>query len=261
MTNKAAVVIFTALFLVSFTATGSAQYVFRTPTPTPTPKPTPKPPPAVSTLCPTINVQAQPGQIVRDGQRMFFTANIAGGDPKVIPVIVWNTTAGTVVQGQNTRRIEVDTAGAGSSSDRELRAEIWVGGYAPECMMQASGMVRIIPPAVKFGEFGEVDEATFKRNLETLSTFLSQTPDSLYLIAYAGRNSDRSFTVTWVRRIRDALTAAGLSPGRLRATDGGLREEPMFEFWTVPSGAVPPQPTPTLKRSDLAPRTAPAKRP
>jgi hypothetical protein len=248
-------------FLFSFIGTAEAQYVFATPTPTPRPSPTATPAPGPAP-CPTVGVQAQPGQRVRDGQRINFMANIAGGDPKVAPTIIWSTTAGAITQGHSTRRIEVDTTGAGTTQDRELRAEIWVGGYAPECLLQASTTVKIIPPAMKYGEFGVVDEETLKRNLEEMSTFLAQSPDNLYLIAYAGRNSERGFAYNWLRRMREAIVTPGMSPRRVSGIDGGFREEPLFEFWLVPAGADPPRPTPTLKRSDIAqPNTGPGRRP
>lgn len=223
--------------------------------PTATPAPGPAP-------CPTVGVQAQPSQRVRDGQRINFIANIAGGDPKVVPTIVWSTSAGAIIQGHNTRRIEVDTTGAGTTPDREIRAEVWIGGYAPECLLQASGTVKIIPPAMKYGEFGVVDDEKLKRNLEEMSGFLSQSPDNLYLIAYAGRNSERGFVQNWLRRMREGLATPSVSPRRISTVDGGFREEPLFEFWLVPIGADPPRPTPTLKRSDIViPNDPPGRRP
>jgi len=256
MTQKAAFT-FLALFMIfSFAERAQSQ--------DPKGSPANKPPTATpANPCPAINVQAQPAGLIRDGQRVFFSMNLTGGDPNVAPVIVWNTSAGVVVQGQNTHRIEVDTTGAGANPDREIKADLWVGGYAPECQQQATALVKIIPPAVKFGEFGMVDDPTFKRNIETLSNYLSQsTTDSVYVMAYAGRASDRNFLTTWIRKIRDALVAGGLTVNRLRATDGGYREEPVFEFWIIPSGAEPPTPTPTLKRSDvIKPVQKPTKKP
>lgn len=252
----------TGFFVVLFLSwTAIAQNPSPTP-PRPAPpraSPTPAPGPAP---CPSVRVQGQPGGRVRDGQRLNFIVNIAGGDPKVVPTIVWSTSAGAIIQGHNTRRIEVDTTGAGMTPDREVRAEVWIGGYAPECLLQASGTVKIIPPAMKYGEFGEVDDETLKKNLEEMSAFLSQSPDNLYLIAYAGRNSERGFVQDWLRRMREGLAAPGMSPRRISMLDGGFREQPMFEFWLVPLGADPPRPTPTLRRSDIVyPNTRPGRKP
>ena len=260
MMQKAVIGFFAVLFSLSFLEAAEAQYVFPTPTPTPKASPTPTPSPGPAP-CPTVNVQA-PGHPTRDGQRVVFTANINGGDPKAVPMIIWNTTAGVITQGNNTRRIEVDTTGAGALPDREVKADVWIGGYAPECLVQASGVAKIIAPASKFGEFGEVDEKAFKANMEQMSTFLSQSPDNLFLIAYAGRNSERGFASNWLRRIRESLVMSGVVPRRVITVDGGFREEPIFDFWIVPVGAEPPRPTPTVKRTDIVyPNTRPVKKP
>ena len=214
--------------------------------------------------CPTVVIQAQPGQVIRDGQPIVFMANVAGGDPKVAPTLVWNTSAGTITQGQDSRRIQVDSTGAGGTSEREIRADLWIGGYAPECgALQSSVTVKVIAPAVKYGEFGEVDAQTLKTNLEALANSLSQSPDNLYLIAYAGRNSERGFTANWAKKIKDSLIASGVEPRRIYAVDGGFREQPLFDFWIVPMGAEPPRPAPTIKRTEIVyPKTTtPAKKP
>jgi hypothetical protein len=249
MIKKAVVGSLPALFFLLLSGTAGAQYVF--PTPTPTPKPSPTPTPKVSP-CPNITIQSQTRRAVRDGQRIGFFANINGGDPQAVPVIVWSTSAGVITQGQSTRRIEVDTTGAGTTPDRELRAEIWVGGYAPQCVLQASATVRIIPPAYHFGEFGEIGSEDLATNLKALADFASQTPrDTIYVIGYAGRDSERGFISNWLTRIRAGLEKAGVSAHRIAAVSGGFREQPLFDFWIVPLGTRPPRPTPTVKPSEI----------
>lgn len=200
--------------------------------------------------------------MVKDGAQVLFALNIGGGDSRIQPTILWNLSAGSVKDGQNTRRLTVDSTGAGASFDREIKADVWVGGYAPECVLQASATVKVIPPAAKFGEFGEVADDVLKQNLKVLSDFLAQSPDNLYLIAYAGRKSERGFTVNWVRRMKTGLFSANIDPRRIMAMDGGFREEPMFEFWIVPKGSEPPRPAPTVDRSEIVyPPTAQPKKP
>jgi len=251
--QRAIVVLFPILLALSLAGMVRAQIIrFPTPTPTPRPSPSPTPTPEPRILpCPNVSVQAQPGQAVKDGQPVSFAANIGGGDPRIQPTLIWNLSAGTIKEGQNTRRLVVDSTGAGSSLDREIKADVWVGGYAPECLLQASYTVKIIAPAVKFGEFGEVAEDVLKRNLKIVSDFLAQSPDNLYLIAYAGRKSERGFTFKWVQRMKADLIAAGISQRRIMAMDGGFREEPLFDFWIVPIGSEPPRPMPTVDRREI----------
>ena len=244
-----AFVVFLVLSFLLLVGKAGAQVV-RFPTPTPSPRPTPTPDPR-SVPCPNVSVQPQGAQLVRDGQSVNFAANIVGGDPKIQPTILWGTSAGTINKGQYTRSIEVDSTGAGSTPDREIRADLWVGGYAPECLLQASAKVKIIAPAVKFGEFGEIKPDVMTVNLKALANFLEQSPDNLYLIAYAGRTSERGFTFNWVKRIKDELTFVGVAPKRIMAIDGGFREAPLFDFWLVPAGSEPPRPTPTVRLEEI----------
>ena len=222
------------------------------PTPTPTPRPSPSPTPDRVQPCPRITVQPQSARTIRDGQPVSFGANIAGGDSKVMPTLLWNVNAGYIRDGQGSRQIQVDSTGAGTASDRELKAELWVGGFAPECSsLQASATVKIIPPAMKFGEFGELPPKSVSENLGALATFLTQSQDNLYLIAYSGRKSERGFAFNSIRKMKEELIAAGISPRRIVAVDGGFMEEPLFDFWIVPQGAEPPRPTPTVNRNEI----------
>jgi hypothetical protein len=248
----------TASFLVSsvviifLSAIGISAQVFNpfaTPTPTPTPKPTPEP---RVYACPSMTVQrANPG-LVRIGQPIGFFANIVGGDPKIVPTIVWTTSAGTITQGQGSRRIVIDSTGA-DVPDREIRADVWVGGYAPECALQGFATTKVIPPAVNFGSFGELPDDKVSENLKALAGYISQIPeqDNVWLIVYSGRESERGFAYNRVKKIKDELVADGVSPRRVIGMDGGYMEKPLFDFWIVPFGAQPPQPKPTIDRREI----------
>jgi hypothetical protein len=179
-----------------------------------------------------------------------------------MPTLIWNVSGGYIKEGQGSRQIQVDSTGAGSALDRELKAELWVGGYAPECSaLQASASVKIIPPAMKFGEFGELPPKSVSENLDALANFLSQSQDTLYLIGYAGRKSERGFAFNSIRKMREELVADGIAPRRVVVIDGGFREEPLFDFWIVPQGAEPPRPSPTVNRNEIVyPKTPPATR-
>ena len=250
----------TAIVLFNGIASGQRSPVF-TPTPTPSPSPTPPPEPKAMP-CPNVSVQAQGARNVRDGQNITFGANIAGGDPKAQPTILWSTTAGVIMEGQGTRRIVVDTTGAGDTPDREVKADIWVGGYSADCVLQASSTVKVIGSAKKFGEFGDLPPETVTFHLKTLAEFLSNSPDNLFIIGYAGRKSERGYAGNALRKMRAELTAAGVSPRRINAIDGGFHEEPLFDFWIVPPGAEAPRPAPTVDRKEIVyPRSPPAKRP
>jgi hypothetical protein len=52
----------------------------------------------------------------------------------------------------------------------------------------------------------------------------------------------------------------GINAARIVTIDGGYREQPTTEFWIVPDGASPPQPSPTIAPSEIGPpaKTKPA---
>ncbi len=254
---------FSALFLpvlLAFAFFGYAgAQITTTPTPNPSPTATPEP---KAKPCPQVRVQPQAARMIREGQTIAFVATITGADPKIQPTIVWSTSAGAINEGQGTRRITVDTTGAGITPEREVKADLWVSGYAPECLLQATGAVKVIPPARKFGEFGELPAETVTFHLKTLAEYLGQITDSLYIIGYAGRKSERGFALNSLRSLRSELIAAGVEPRRINAFDGGFHEDPLFDFWIVPPGAEPPRPQPTVDRKEIVyPRSTPTKRP
>lgn len=199
--------------------------------------------------CPQMQIQSQ-AKTVREGQPVSFTARITGGDRNVTPSILWNISAGAIRDGQGTTRIDVDSTGAGEY--RAIEAELWLGGYPPECPPQSTPFrVAVVPPAAKFDEFGTIpiEEETEKLSAAVRAAQFGN--DKVYVIGYAGRNSERMFASTNLRRMRDQILRSGFPAARISASDGGFREQPAFEVWIVPEGAEPPKATPTIDRKDI----------
>ena len=214
-------------------------------------------PPAPSP-CPKIEFQGQSPRTVRDGQPVTFSVNLAGGDPGITPTIVWNVSAGLIKDGQGTRHILVDSTGSGA--DRQIIADVWIGGYAPECGSQATVAVKVVGYANKVDEFGDLETEQENERLASAAGAVAQSNDTLYVIAYAGRRSVRGYAGNALKRIRTQLTTTGVSAQRVGAVDGGFREEPAYEIWIVPEGAEPPRPTPAIDRKEIVyPTTIPTK--
>jgi hypothetical protein len=233
--------------------------------PAPPPPSPPKADAQQASPCPQMQIQSQ-ARTVREGQPVMFTARITGGDKAVTPSILWNLSSGLIQDGQGTPRITVDSTGAGMY--REIVAELWLGGYPPECPLQSNPFrVAVVPPAAKLMEFGEVSVDEENEKIVAAVNMALQTNDRLHVIGYAGRKSERAYIGTSLRRMREQIVKAGVQNNRVGVYDGGFREEPFFEFWIVPEGAEPPRPTPTIDRKEIvyptAPRTTrtPARRP
>lgn len=213
-------------------------------------KPTPPPSAEAASPCPRLEIQSPAMRTVREGQPVMFVANISGGDKTVTPSIVWSVSAGVIKDGQGTRRIEVDTHGGGA--DRQIVADLWLGGYAAECGSQAPAQsIRVVPPASKADEFGDLAVDKENERIEAIAGALSQSSDNLYVIAYAGRSNVRGYAGTALRRIKAQLATRGIPANRIGAVDGGFREQPAYELWIVPEGAEPPRPTPTIDRKEI----------
>lgn len=199
--------------------------------------------------CPQTQIQSQ-ARTIREGQPVILAARITGGDKSVTPSILWNVSAGSIRDGQGTVRIEVDSTGAGEY--RAIEAEIWLGGYPPECPSQSTPFrINIIPPASKFDEFGSIPVEDENEKLGLAVSAAQFGNDKVYVIGYAGRSNERMFASTALRRMRDRIVKSGFATARVLAYDGGFREQPAFEVWIVPEGAEPPKPTPTIDRKDI----------
>ena len=118
----------------------------------------------------------------------------------------------------------------------------------------------MIGPATKLDEFNDLTVEKENEKLAGAVNALSNTNDSVYLVAYAGRTNARGYAVTALRRMKTQLTTAGITADRIGTIDGGFREDPAYEIWIVPAGADAPKPSPTVDRREIIyPKTTPIK--
>jgi PKD-like domain len=84
-------------------------------------------------LCPTVAVTCPDETEV--GSPIVFTASIAVGDPAPEITYQWTVTTGTIVEGQGTNSIKVDTK---NLAHKTITATVKVGGIDAECNSTAS---------------------------------------------------------------------------------------------------------------------------
>ena len=94
--------------------------------------------------CPTISISCP--EDANEGQPLTFSANVSGVDPNENLTYNWTVSVGTIVSGQGTPTIVVDTRGVEA---KQIKATIEIGGFPPECDRERSCEVRIQkkPPA------------------------------------------------------------------------------------------------------------------
>ncbi|MBV9217626.1 MAG: hypothetical protein JO053_15770 [Acidobacteria bacterium] len=230
------------------------------------PQPPPLPPAAsdvpTAQPCPQISILKPQQNAFRDGTPVKFRANLSSGDSKTTLFFSWSISAGTVIAGQGTPTLEVDTTGAGA--EKTLTATVLVGGLPAECMsMDASATINVAGPAQKVDEYGTIPEAEENAKLDAFVANVTPA-EQAYIIAYAGKSTLRGQAGTDLRRIRAYLLKGGIPAERLVTIDGGYREEQTRELWIVPIGAEPPRSSPTVNVKDVVfikPPPPPAKKP
>ena len=224
-------------------------------------------PPPVESPCPyPINLSAPPA--VSDGEIITFTADVTYGGRAALNY-TWTVSPPNVkiLSGAGTRTITVDSTG---SAGQRLLATLVVddGSGDLSCRQTAQAATFIPPPPPRENPAREFDVCCScsyddqKARLDNLAVNLQTDPTaSAYIIAYGGRSSRVGQADQLGARARDYLvTQRGINQSRIVVVNGGFREQDCLEVWIVPSGATPPQPTPTVNPGDVHPAPQPAKR-
>lgn len=197
--------------------------------------------PVVKPVCPAIEIIC-PTTIVID-QPLTFSSRATGGVPaNSSPGYNWTVSAGTIIDGQGTDTIKVDTKGLAGQT---VRATLSMGGYTLEC--SADCAVTIPLPKLyshKFDEFPDIARNDEKARLDNFAIELQNDPTATaYVVVYPGRTSKRGDVQYHSSRIIEYLVhSRGLDEHRIVTLVGAPREQLFVELWVTPQGAAPPTP-------------------
>ena len=194
----------------------------------------------VRPVCPAVSVTGPTTTGV--DQPLTFTSNYNGGTPGITPVYNWTVSAGTIVEGQGTDRIKVDTKGFAGQT---IRASLSLGGYNLECA--ADYAVTIPQPKVegrRFDEFPDITRNDEKARLDNFAVELQNDPRSTaYVIVYPGKHAKRGEVQEHSGRIVEYLVnTRGLHQRRIVTLVGPKRDQLHVELWLTPQGATAPNP-------------------
>jgi hypothetical protein len=195
----------------------------------------------VQPVCPAIEISCPTN--VAANQPLTFTSRSSGGVPaNVSPVYNWTVSAGTIVGGQGTGTITVDTTGLAGQT---VRASLSMGGYNLECAADCA--VTIPLPKLsnkKFDEFPDISRNDEKARLDNFGIELQNDPTATaYVIVYPGRGGKRGDVQYHASRIVDYLVnSRNLDKSRIVTLVGPPRNELFVELWITPQGATPPNP-------------------
>ena len=225
-----------------------------------------RPAPPRQSPCPYPVILSAPPQ-VKDGEIITFTADVSYGGSSPLNY-TWTVSPGSarLLRGAGTPTIEVESTGlAGQSVTATLVVDD--GSGEPECRQTATATT-VIPPEDRERPSRQFDvccSCSFddqKARLDNLAVELQADPTTTtYVIAYGGRTSRIGQADLLGSRARDYLVSQrGIDQSRIVVINGGFREEDCVELWIIPSGATPPQPTPTVGAGDVRPPPTPRRR-
>ena len=224
--------------------------------------------PVVTSPCP-YPVSLLVDSEVNEGDIVTFSADTAYSGTAPLNY-TWSVSPSAAKILSNTgNKITVDsTTVGGQPISATLVVDDGSGDAACRQTAQASTLVRppvkIERPSTQFDVCCSCSFDDQKARLDNLAVTLQNDPTATtYVIAYGGRTSRIGTAALLGTRARDYLvTQRGIDQSRITVLNGGFREEDCVELWVVPSGATPPQPTPTVQAGDVRPArgTAPRRR-
>jgi len=195
----------------------------------------------VRPVCPAIEISC-PTYVAID-QPLTFTSKYSGGVPaNVTPVYNWTVSAGTIIAGQGTDTIKVDTKGLAGQT---VRASLSMGGYNLECAADC-GVTIPLPKMMsrKFDDYLSIARNDEKARLDNFGIELQNDPTATgYVIVYPGRASKRAEVQDQFGRVIDYLVnSRGIDKSRIRTIEGPKKDQLSKELWITPQGATPPNP-------------------
>jgi len=218
-------------------------------------------PPLPKSPCPyPVNVSAP--KTVNEGEIITFAADVEySGTSGLRYVWTVSPSRARVISGAGTPTINVDSTGLGG---QRVIATLAVddGSADPSCRQTAQSVAVVTAPERKVivaREFDECNNCTFddqKARLDNLVVELQNDPSTrAYIIAYGGRSSPLAQVEILMKRARDyIIEQRGIDAARITTLNGGFREDDSVELWVVPSGAAPPQATPTIQAGEVKPK-------
>jgi hypothetical protein len=170
------------------------------------------------------------------------------------PEYRWEVSSGTIVSGQGTPAITVDTVGLGAVV---VTARVSVGGLSQACPTEASRSVSILPPGVvcdlAFDQYGDIRFEDEKARLDNFAIqLLNYKGATGYIFAYAGKQTYEGEAAERLLRAKNYLVKVrDMDPARIITIDGGYRQEFSVSLIIAPPGAAPPSAMPTLSPAEI----------
>lgn len=173
------------------------------------------------------------------GQPLTFSSSVTGGSPDVTPIYNWTVSAGSIIEGQGTPSIRVDTTGLAGQT---VTATLSMGGYTLDCSASCSVQLPVPLECRKFDEYPTISYNDEKARLDTYAIELQNDPTATaFVIVYPGARGRPGDVQRQTTRLVDYLVnSRGINAQRIVTLVGPSREALMVELWLCPQGAKPP---------------------
>lgn len=131
-----------------------------------------------------------------------------------------------------------------SAEDKHLCSSYY---EKPEMFIQR--FVDFAPSPTKFDEYGDISFEDEKARLDAYAIQLGTQPGAAaYIMVYATPSARASEAIQRGKQAKSYLEKVRrIIPDRVIVVNGGYRKIKSVELWLVPTGAIPPTPTPTIK--------------
>ena len=197
--------------------------------------------PARSQNCPGISV-------------IPFTEEVSAGDTMMFTVFTkvleynvtykWTISAGTIISGQGTARLLVDTKDIGGEF---VTASVELNGLPAKCSTTASASAEVIPSAqlVVTGTFTNGQDLKNAVQQFIAATFFGDEDNTGYCFIYLYNNSKTTESEYKIFKdaISDAFEYNKILPGKYKIADGGEKKLSTYEFYFMSHNAKDPKPS------------------
>lgn len=203
--------------------------------------------------CPTVWVDG-PTTEVEAGTSIVFTTRLTGLSATTQPKFRWELSAGTIMSGQGTASITVDTTGL---SGAVVTGKVSVGGLSRDCPTQATRSSSVLPYGfacvLPFDSYGDIGFENEEARLDNFVIQLfNQKRSTGYIFVYAGRRSYEGEASERLLRAKDYLVKhRRITPERIITIDGGYKEDLEVTLMIAPHGATAPVAMPTLSPGEI----------
>ena len=175
------------------------------------------------------------------GTPLRFKAKITGMNRIPKPEFKWYLSVGTIMSGQDTDEITVDTAGLGGMV---LTATVGLSGVPLGCKASASRTTNVRPQAIgcchAFDRYGDITFDDEKARLDNFAIQLSDVPlASGYIHMSAGRETFEHEAAERLARAKSYLVdVREIDKNRIVTVDCGFSQELTIHLYILPPGVT-----------------------